>query len=254
MKTQETNDKTRKDAAYPYYDLETCIKFASNIKALGGSKGGIKKSQLAQQVGLAESTPSFFQRLSACKTFGIIDGWGEYALTEIGRKHFYPQSEHDVKTALLAMFMKPSAFEFIVKRFDGEKLPATGIMGNIFHQELSVPDSWKDRVAQIFTRSAYFAEIIDSGGFLRYDAAVHNKPTSTAEPKENPPESLAKPTAYKSLPIDLIPTDNAPPGITVWSYSHKGSQIKVQTPELISKELWGKLNAYVQILKPENGE
>ena len=163
----------RKEPAYPYYDLEACIKFVSNIKDLGGSKERVKKSLLAKQVGLAESTPSFFQRLSASKVFGIIQGWGEYGLTELGRNYFYPQSEKAKTDALLSMFLTPRAFAFIVKRFDGERLPTTEIMGNILHQELGVPDSWKDRVAQTFNRSAHFSGIIDNAGFLRYDAGVH---------------------------------------------------------------------------------
>lgn len=252
VKNLETNDKNRKEAAYPYYDLESCIKFSSHIKALGGSKSGIKKSQLAQQVGLAESTPSFFQRLSACKTFGIVEGWGEYSLTESGRKYFYPQSENDVKASLLKMFCTPPAFDFIIKRFDGEKLPTSNIMGNIFHQELGIPDSWKDRVAQIFTRSAYFAGIIDSGSFLRYDSNMHTSSAPVSDIQLVQAPSLAKDPL--NIPIDLIPIEEVPAGVNAWTYSSKGSQIKVQTPEIITMELWNKLNAYVQILKPIQNE
>lgn len=44
-------------------------------------------------------------------------------------------------------------------------------------------------------------------------------------------------------------TDDAPDGSDAWSYA--GGKIKVQTPGKLSKELWDKLNAYVQMLKPE---
>jgi hypothetical protein len=244
MKIIENNEQERKEAAYPYYDLESCIKFASHLKDLGGSKGGVKKSLLAKQVGLAESTPSFFQRLSAAKVFGMIDGWGNYSLTETGRKYFYPQTENDKNEAILTMFLAPQAFKFIVNRFDGERLPTTEIMGNIFHQEMKIPDSWKDRVAQIFARSAHFAGIIDSGGFLRYDAAMHTR-------KSDRPEETPKSESVLDVPVELLPTDDAPKGVNAWSYSSKGHQVKVQTPEIISKDLWETLNAYVQILKPK---
>jgi hypothetical protein len=248
MNKPENNDQERKDAAYPYYDLEACIKFTSNLKDIGGSKGGVKKSLLAKKVGLAESTPSFFQRLSAAKVFGIIEGWGSYTLTESGRKYFYPQSDNDKNEAVLTMFLTPPAFEFIVKRFDGDKLPTTEIMGNIFHQELSVPDSWKDRVAQIFTRSAHFAGIIDTGGFLRYDAAVH---TRTTETPENQPIPATKTEGFAEVGVKLSAPQTAKSGITTWSH---GDKIKVQTPDPITKEIWEKLNAYVQILKPSGNE
>jgi hypothetical protein len=252
----------RKEVAYPYYDLEASINFATHIKDCGGSKSPVPKSLLAKQVGLAESTPSFFQRLSAAKAFRIIEGWGSYGLTEIGRKYFYPQSENDKQMAVLTMFVTPTVFSFIVKRFDGEKLPSTEIMGNIVHQEMKVPESWKDRVAQIFARSAQFVGILDAGGFLRYDAAVHTKPhpdaTAPAVPTPDTTTASAKApnisTDPLGVPAELIPTDEAPPGYCVWSFSHKGKQIKVQTPENLPQEVWAKLSAYVQILKPTETE
>jgi len=209
MTTPETGEQERKEAAYPYYDLESCIKFASHIKELGGSKGGVKKSLLARQVGLAESTPSFFQRLSATKVFNIAEGWGSYGLTEVGRMYFYPQSEKAKSLALLRMFVAPMTFEALVKRFDGEKLPSTDILGNILHQEAGIPDSWKDRVAQIFVRSASFIGIIDNLGFLRYDAAMHSdNPTSQPETVfEDPNEQvLGKPTIPSVGAIERTPT------------------------------------------------
>lgn len=245
MNTAESNEKSQKEAAYPYYDLEACIQFAANIRQLGGSKDGVKKSLLAKQVGLAESTPSFFQRLSACKVFGIVEGWGAYNLTETGRMFFYPQAENDPQSALLRMLSKPAAFDLIIKRFDGEKLPSTQIMGNIFHQELDIPDSWKDRVAQMFSRSARFVKIIDDNGFLRYDAAMH---TGTIETPENPPIPATKPDGFAEIGVKLSAPQTANSGITAWS---DGDKIKVQTPLPITKEIWEKLNAYVQILKPK---
>jgi hypothetical protein len=245
-KPENGGSEERKETAYPYYDMEASIKFASLIKDLGGSKGGVKKSLLAKQLGLAESTPSFFQRLSAAKTFGIAEGWGEYRLTEIGRKYFYPQSEQAKHEALLMIFLAPRSFAFLVKRFDGDRLPATDIMGNILHQELAIPDSWKDRVAQIFIRSAHFAGIIDNGGFLRYDAEMHKRQPSTVEmPAEviqvapTLPPSPTPPVA----PEIVLPTS---PRGNVWEYYG----IRVETPKDLLREHWETLKAYVQILEP----
>jgi hypothetical protein len=98
-------------------------------------------------------------------------------------------------------------------------------------------------MASLFVRSAQFLRIIDDNGFLRYSAGMQtiSAPVKTADPK--------KPDPF-DVPVGMVATDPAPPGANVWSFSSKGNQIKVQTPEVISKELWDKLNAYVQILKP----
>jgi hypothetical protein len=247
MSKTQNDDQARKDAAYPYYDLESSIELAGHIKELGGSKGAVKKSILARKVGLAESTPSFFQKLSAAKTFGIIDGRGEYSLTELGKTYFYPQADGAAATALLSMFAYPPAFQAVINRFDGETLPKTEMLGNIFHQELGVPISWKDRVAQLFARSALYAGIIDANGFLRYDAATQTKPVERNEMLEAPvrlpglvvppaAKTVTTPAGYYSSPQTKVKWVN--------------DQITVETPLKISPELWEQLNAYVQILKP----
>jgi hypothetical protein len=247
MNKPETNAEDRKGSGYPTYDLESCIKFAGSIRELGGSKEGVKKSLLAKQLGVAESTPSFFQRLSSTKVYGIIEGWGTYGLTDLGKQYFYPTTDQDVEKAILQMFSFPPVFSKLISRFDGGKVPMAAILGNILHQESGLPDSWKDRVAQIFIRNAQFAGIIDSGGFLRYDAAMHTNKTGNLEKAADQRPKFKDPL---DIPAVFVPTDDAPAGINIWSYSSKGNQIKVQTPEVISKELWEKLNAYVQILKP----
>jgi len=261
MTTPENGEKERREAAYPYYDLESSIKLSSSIKDLGGSKGAVRKSLLAKQVGLAESTPSFFQRLSGAKVFGLIEGWGQYGLTELGKKYFYPQSEKDKSEAILTAFSTPSAFRILLGKFDGEKLPSTEIIGNILHQEAGVPDSWKDRVAQIFARSASFAGIIDSNGFLRYDAGMHGNKTepSTVESQRTESQEIISKVADHSA-VDSTPPmtryprkpDAPPSGYSQWLFPVGGTYIRLDTPENMTKAIWEKLNAYVQILKPED--
>jgi len=259
MNRPENGEKERKEAAYPYYDLERCIKFSSHIKDLGGSRGAVKRSLLAKQVGLAESTPSFFQQISASKVFGLVEGWGKYGLTELGKKYFYPQSEKDKHQALLEAFSLPSAFQLLIAKFDGERLPTSEILGNILHQELGVPDSWKDRVAQIFARSASFAGIIDSNEFLRYDVGMHSSsiaaPAVEAEGTEAP-QIITKTAdnlpADSALPMTRYPRKpEAPPaGYSQWLFPIEGTYIRLETPEKMTKAVWEKLNAYVQVLKP----
>ena len=173
MKTKPTPATSKREIAYPAFTLEDCIRFSEGIKDMGGSRTPVAKSVLAKHCGLAESTPGFFQKLGAAKCFGIIEGWGSYTLTEHGRKYFYPTNDSEKTAAELHFLKKPAAFAILVKRFDGEKLPPVATLGNILHQEAGIADSWKDRLASIFVRSAEFIGIIDGNGFLRHDAAMH---------------------------------------------------------------------------------
>lgn len=262
-KPAKDQQETRKEAAYPYYDLESAIKFASVIKDLGGSKSGIKKSLIAKQVGVAESTPSFFQKLSASKTFGIIEGWGEYGLTETGRNYFYPQSNEAQQQALLSLFITPSAFAFLLKRFDGEKLPSSDIVGNILHQELNVPDSWKDRVAQIFARSAQFVGIIDSGGFLRYDAAMHNKTSSAEEHRTQSDEQQERDVSQQPDTNPTVPPhitrykrgfgSSSPKTFTITEVDDAGMPqcIYVEVPKNLTLSNWELLSKWLESMKPK---
>jgi len=135
----------------------------------------------------AESGPSFFQRVSAAKAFGVVDGWGAYSLTEQGKKYFYPASPNEKKSAALFFLSMPAAFSIIVKRFDGDKLPPNDMVGNIMHNEAKVPDSWKDRLAGIFMRSAQFVGVLDSNGHLRCKAYLDALDDQDAPPPPPPP-------------------------------------------------------------------
>ena len=240
-----------KKESYPAFDLASCIEFSQHIKALGGSRSEVKKSLLAKSVGLAASTPSFFQRIGSSKTFGIIDGWGSYTLTDIGRNYFYPTSEEDKKRAALTMLKTPAGFSFIIQRFDGELLPPVETIGNILDQEVGLTDSWKDRLALLFVKSAQHLGIIDAGGYLRYDAEMHSKSIIDPAEQEMALNSATPSTAGQSGSAQFPQggqhvTLNIPKQ-SVW----KHREITLQTPEVMTKELWEKLNAYVQILKPE---
>lgn len=232
--------QSKKEIAYPLYGLESCIKFAAVIKDLGGSKGAVKKSLLAQQLGIAESTPSFFQKLSSAKAYGIIGGWGSYSLSDFGRAYFYPTNESDKLEAALQMLAVPPVFGHLIKRFDGERLPSNEMLGNILHQEFAVPDSWKDRVASFFVTASQFLGIIDNAGVLRYDAAMHMQPPAPAI------SDLIKAPASDALGEALAGIVPPNPSNDSWKYD----QIRLETPRKLPKELWDKLNAYVQMLKP----
>jgi hypothetical protein len=250
-------DRSPKKDGYPVFSLEDCVAFSSGVKDLGGSRSPVAKSVLAKHFGVSQSTPSFFQKLGGARAYGIIDGRGAYSLTEQGRRYFYPTNESDKIQAGLSFLAKPAPFLVLLKRFDGEKLPAVPMLGNILHQEAGIVESWKDRLASIFVRSAHFLGIIDSGGFLRHDASVQSISRSSLEdvPRRETdviPAHAAGEQQNESEGIVRFPRKPPPaaPGNTAWTFPFRGTYIRLETPEEMTNELWEKLNAYVQILKP----
>jgi hypothetical protein len=247
----------RKEASYPLYPLDEALTIAEAIRDLGGSRMAVSKALLAKHLHYAETGPSFVQRIASAKSFGMIDGWGTYSLTEHGKRFFYPTNDSDKKMALLYFLSYPAVFKALIQRFDGEKLPNNELIGNILHQNPSIPASWKDRLASMFVRSAQHAQIIDANGFLRFSDVMQGEPVL---PEQQP--SVEAAPAAQSYSIKVTPQGQpqgqSVPGTTVWAFRHSSGQfsnvIRLETPENMSKELWEKLDAYVQILKPSQNE
>ncbi|MGD0743635.1 MAG: hypothetical protein ABSA45_00625 [Verrucomicrobiota bacterium] len=172
MKTKDQNEVLKTEAAYPVYDLSEAVKVAEAVRDLGGNNAPVSRSLLAQHLKYAETGPSFFQRVAASKSFGVIDGRGSYSLTELAKQYFYPTVENGKESAAVKMLTFPKSFGLLVQKFDGGKLPGNEMIGNIIHAEADIPVSKKNILAGCFVRSAQFIGAIDTGGFLRCKALV----------------------------------------------------------------------------------
>jgi hypothetical protein len=232
------------DAAYPLYDLAEAIKVAEAVRDLGGDRAAVSKSLLAQHLKYAETGPSFFQRLSAAKSFGIISGRGEYELTEQAKRYFFPTTDTEKATAAVSILSSPSAFKILVQRFDGGKLPANTMIGNIIQKEAKIPVSKKDTVASCFVRSAQFLGVIDAGGFLRCRAFVA---IGNAENKREVPQQQ---NAEQPVPAKRA-TGNVNAATKVWTFNDGDEVLLVETPKSLTTKQWEILNQYVQWIKPE---
>jgi hypothetical protein len=229
---------------YPYYPLANALKTAEAVKDLGGARAPVKKSLLAKQLGAVEDSAAFAQQLASARAFGFLEGRGDQQLTELAKRYFFPTTESDKSLALLDAFSTPTAFAGLLKRFDGDRLPTREIISNIAHRELGVPESWKDRVAALFANSAQTVGVIDSQGFLRFDAAKHS---STQENTPIPPSAdQTIGDALAALAGDRPAHRASLQRTTDWRYK----SIFLQTPEDMDSELWSKLNSYIQVLKP----
>jgi hypothetical protein len=172
MKTANENSESKVEASYPIYDLAEAVKIAEAVRDLGGSNSPVARSLLAQHLSYAENGPSFFQRVTATKAFGLVDGRGSYSLTDLAKQYFYPTIENGKESAAVKALTTPKAFSILVQKFDGGKLPPIEMIGNIVRAEADIPVSKKNTIAGIFLRSVQFIGAIDSGGFLRCKALV----------------------------------------------------------------------------------
>lgn len=240
----KTNENEQVGSKYPYYPLSAALKIAEAIKDLGGARTSVKKSLLAKQLGAVENSAAFAQQLASARTYGAIEGRGDSALTETSKRYFFPTTETDKSLALLEMFATPTAFSELLKRFDGDRLPTREILGNILHRDLGIPDSWKDRVAALFSNSAQSVGVIDGNGFLRYDANRHHPESNTVSSSQ--PAAVVESTAPREVATARVIRT----GGNIWNYTLNGKAIQVQTPEELDPQLWRILHGYIQLLKP----
>jgi hypothetical protein len=268
-KNSETNAREmsgRKGPAYPYYSWAASLKLAEAVKALGGDREAVMKGDIAHHLGVSEESQSLSQTIASAKTYGMIEGHGEYMLTEAGRHYFYPEDESDKRRAELAFINSPPVHESLIKRFDGNVLPLPRNLGTIL-RSLGVPVSWLDRSASQFKEACERLELIDPGGHLRYGFAVR----CSGRAKEANPELSAQMTGEPSNRVEHDQPKHpatSPPSttvhsasqsrnsetLTVWTDPSPSGTVRVETPNPLPRALWERLKRYVEILEPSKGE
>lgn len=235
---------------YPYHPLDLCIKFAEAVKQIGNGRQDVDKSVLASHLKLDEKSGDFAQKIASSKTYGLLDGKSALQLTDAARSYFIPTVNPDKEkaAALLKFFSSPGAFQVLIEAHDGSKPPGSEIMGNVLGQTYGIPESWTRRVAAFFLRAGISAGAIEPDGFLRYNAKV--KALGMANPLINGTIQMPTPDANVIPPkVDppAEPKDNTQEGVVVWKH---GKNLRVETPENLTIEIWEKLNKYIQAIKP----
>jgi hypothetical protein len=245
MKAENSNDE-REGGNYPYYPLANCLLIADVVKSLGGDRANISKTLVASTLKEDVRSQTLTFKLASAKSFGMIEGRTNFSLTEPAKRYYFPTDEAGKQNALLDFLEYPPAFKKLIERFDGSKLPTTEIIGNILHRECGVPQSWKDRVAGFFIKSAQYAAAIDEQGYLRVKASREGRGTDNvlvAETGKNVPQPEL--IRHKRVAGQL----NVDP--KTWSQTEDNRTVFVEHPRDINFQEWEGLNQYVQRIKPE---
>lgn len=239
--------------SYPYYGFAKCILLAEGVFNYAGLRGEAPKSVIAAAAGMSEASSTLSQLIGSAKMFGMIQGNRNYSLTDGSARYFHPQTDSDKRDAELEFLNTPSAYTFLIRRFDGTRLPDTDTIAKILKLEAHVSSSWATRAASIFVTTAEEMRVIDSARYLRYNAAQHS-----AGNDRPPPPAAGDGDPNRGNPIDAQPprrdTPPPPPGskTNVWVYSETEGEgsVRLETPLLLPHPLWVRLTAYVKMLEP----
>jgi hypothetical protein len=240
---------------YPYNTLRQCMKLSAIVKEHGGDSASVPKSVIAQEMGTDQGSSMLSQLVASAKTYGIVDGLQELCLTELGREYYFPLSDDGKRSAELAFLAQPPAFEYLIKRFDGSRLPSPNILANELGRNCGVSESWRNRAASFFINTAQDLGVVDAGNFLRYAAAKHSAdstaPHTSTDAADSGPITVAPETAHlhatKFSPDVRVgaPVDSSK--TTAWTHG----AIRVETPNPLTRQLWEKLQKYVELMEPD---
>jgi hypothetical protein len=256
MATPDINTASKSEVSYPLYDFAEAAKVAGAVRDLGGGNAPVSKSLLAQHLKYAETGPSFFQRVTSTKAFGLIDGRGAYSLTDLAKQYFYPTIENGKESAAVKSVTFPRAFALLVQKFDGGKLPPIEMMGNIIHSEAKIPISKKNMLAGLFLRSVQSIGAIDPSGFLRCKALIAaGKKVADAIDAGKIPKDFN----LEDAPLDLIPKDqnDKPDKHTLYLSSDKQRVVTLSAPLAISGAEYTRICNWIKatlIVGSENDE
>ncbi len=263
-KSKIDDDPVRKGPSYPYYAWTACVKLAEAVKDLGGSRKAVATGDIAHHMAKAEDSAMLSQLISSARTFRLIQGRGEFLLTEEANKYFYPTKDGDKRAAELSLFISPPVFAFLVNTYDGSILPSKEQLGNVLMRECKVPPSWKERAALLFMDGCKKLNLLDTGGHLRYAVAVRTlariKDSSDTEgdKEELPPSEMddPSPSATVTTPAEVerksAERKTSKTKYIVWTAPNgDDGEVRVETPDPLPQALWEKLNRYVQVLKPD---
>jgi hypothetical protein len=232
---------------YPVLPFQNGLEVAKAVCDAGGANSGVQKSVIAHALKSSETSGGFIQRLGTARIYGMIEGRGDYRLTEGAKRYFFPSSDTEKRHALLALINSAPIFAEIIKRFDGNRVPTGDMLANVLLREFGIPESWKVRVARFFSKAASDAGILDNQGFLRYSSALHTLDGMPGTSSNNQAATQQR-DAVSSTSSSQLGAERA--GMNAWVFSLKGKTVRVETSDELSPELWQKLDAYIKVLKP----
>jgi hypothetical protein len=145
---------------YAVYSLADAVQVASAIHTQGGGVASV--DELAVWLGYkSANNGAYYDRLSAARMFGLIQGQGQQiTLTEQAKHLLMPVFPEDAATAKVESFMLVPLFRAIYEQFKGSPLPPESGLKNLMRTKYGVPPSRVDTAFRALMESA------DQAGFF----------------------------------------------------------------------------------------
>ena len=119
-------------------------------------------SEVAKALGVGPRSANFYYISAASRDYGLTIGTrdtAEIALTDLGRRAVYPDSDREQYDANLAAFMKVEVFLKVLQHYGGNNFPERSFLSNTLQQTFGIEPKLHDEFIDIFTKDCRFLGI-----------------------------------------------------------------------------------------------
>lgn len=146
---------------FPRRTLEQALRVPRAIKEYNGGNPW-PSDQVAGALGIGAKSGNFFYISAASRDHGLTEGTRDtpqIALTELGRRAVYPQSDEVERVALLEAFLAVDVYRRVLEHFGGNNLPERRFLENTLQQEFGIDPSLHDEFVDVFNKNCRFLGI-----------------------------------------------------------------------------------------------
>ena len=166
-KNQAEKKTTRKASTneLPMVDLGTVLDFVGKIESDGLQT--LTVHEVAKRMGFASATSTpFYRRIVGAKLFGLLDTTQGVNLTKLALDYFKPTDEQAKAAALATAMKNVVAYQKILERYSGKRLPQVDILANLIEREFNLVSDAAKVCGGVFLTSAQRAALVRGDGTL----------------------------------------------------------------------------------------
>jgi len=190
QKSQVEKKKAHKASTneLPMVDLGMVLDFVGKIESDGLQT--LTVHEVAKRMGFASATSTpFYRRVVAAKLFGLLDTTQGVNLTKLALDYFKPTDDESKAAALATAMKNVVAYQKILERYSGKRLPQVDILANLIEREFNLASEAAKVCGSVFVNSAQRAGLVRGDGTL-----------STAIPERAPAPSVAERATQVAAP------------------------------------------------------
>src|SRR6266436_8670572 len=172
----------------PMVDLDNVLGFVDKIENEGLQT--LSQQEVARRLRYASATSTpFYRRIVAAKLFGLLDTTQGVNLTKLALDHFKPTDDESKAAALATGMKNVVAYQKILERYSGKRLPQVDILANLIEREFNLAPDAAKVCGTVFVNSAQRAGLVRGDGTL-----------STATPERGSAAPVAERTTQVAAP------------------------------------------------------